>query len=82
MPMTTDQLQKAYPFIEEGPFRSHNELTAAIASPRYGDDPAYREAVAAKLAQTDRRDWALADTREAILHTRHSITVATDGVEW
>ena len=82
MPMTTDQLQKAYPFIEEGPFRSHNELTAAIASPRYGDDPAYRDAVAAKLAQTDRRDWALADSREPILHTRHSITVATDGGEW
>ncbi len=80
MPMNPNQLRDAYPFAEDGPFRSRNELSAAIASPRYADDPAYRDAVASKLAQTDRQDWALSDSRPPILFT--SRAPASEGPEW
>jgi len=82
MPLNPTQLAQAYPFVAEGPFRSHNELTAALASPRYKDDPAYRDDVARKLAQTDRREWGLSDSREPILHTRRFDAVASEGIEW
>ena len=33
-------------------FRSHAELSRAIADPRYSSDPAYRQDVEAKLARS------------------------------
>jgi len=35
------------------PFKSHNEITAAMRDPRYKTDPAYRQSVTDRLAQTE-----------------------------
>jgi hypothetical protein len=76
------QLRTLYPFIPDGPFTCHGELTAAISDPRYADDDAFRETVAAKLAATDRQAWNLSDTREAIFFTSHRPALADDEIGW
>ena len=46
------------------PFNSSYEMTAAIGNPRYAADPAYREAVAIKLARSDEEQIGIS-TRDA-----------------
>ena len=59
------------------PFNSSYEVTAAIGSPRYAADPAYREAVAIKLARSDEaqigistRDVSNASLRSEVVNTQ------------
>ena len=59
------------------PFNSSYEMTAAIGSPRYAADPAYREAIAIKLARSDEaqigistRDVSNASLRSEVVNTQ------------
>ena len=82
MNLNPTQLQQHFPFVEEGPFRSHNELKAAISSPIYGADANYRAKVEAKLGMTDRAQWGLSEKRPSINYTHAAPAVVDDGFSW
>jgi hypothetical protein len=71
VPMNTHQLQAEYPFNPDrsAPFGSREEMIAAMSSPKYRQDPAYQETVAARLAVSDRVALGTANHRPLIKHT-------------
>ena len=77
-----DQLRQNFPFVASGPFGSHNEMVAAISSPMYSADPAYRAQVEAKLSRTDRAQWGLSEKRPAISYTHAAPPVVDNGHGW
>lgn len=82
MALSVSDLQREYPFNPEGPFTSLGELTAAMSSKKYATDEAFRDAVTAKLAVTDRSSWGMAETRAPILSTWRSADAVQSEPEW
>jgi hypothetical protein len=82
MTLSNDQLRQAFPLVEGGAFRSHNELIAAISSPLYTNDASYRDRVGAKLAKTDRASWGLSNSRAPIRYTSSPAPVTDEGFSW
>ena len=82
MNLNPTQLQQHFTFSEEGPFRSHNELKAAISSPLYAADAHYRAKVETKLGITDRAQWGLSEKRPTISYTHAAPAVVDEDFSW
>jgi hypothetical protein len=63
------------------PFNSSYEMTAAIGNPRYAADPAYREAVAIKLARSDEEQIGIATRDASNASLRSEVVNTQEGTE-
>ena len=71
MQMNPDQLRREYPFVNDPtvPFSCREELMAAMASPKYGNDPSYTAVIEARVLAGGTGALGVADHRKPIMHT-------------